>query len=75
MHWMKDEYLPVLSGLVEQFVATKKDARAAVVSDAARQVKEVAEQHGHDVPELLERVSLLPLLHVMLAHLVIWQEN
>jgi hypothetical protein len=56
MHWTKEEYTTVLAGLLAQFVATKKEARAAVVADAATQIKDIAHKEGYDVPEFLEKV-------------------
>jgi hypothetical protein len=57
MHWIKEPYSNILSGLLDQFVSTKRDARAAVVSDAAKQITAIADKEGYDVPDLLEKVS------------------
>lgn len=57
MHWIKEQYPPVLKGLLEQFTEAKKEARVAVVALAAEQIRAMAQKHEYDVPELLERVS------------------
>jgi hypothetical protein len=60
MHWMKEQYPPVLKGLLEQFIEAKKDARVAVVALAAEQIRALAQKHEYDMPEFLERVSEYP---------------
>ena len=57
MHWIKEKYTPILHGLMDQFVATKKDKRAAVVSDALQQITAVAEEERYDIPPLLSKVN------------------
>jgi hypothetical protein len=66
MHWIREQYTPVLSALLEQFVASKRDVRVAVVAQAAEDIKVVAQKHGYDLPDLLERVrtpSFVSVLH------------
>ena len=73
MHWIKVPYLPVLKALLEQFIEAKKEARVAVVANAAQQIRALAHKHELDLPDLLDRVSECPL--PLPSSLITYQEN
>ena len=73
MHWIKEQYTPVLKAFLEPFIEAKKEARVAVVDNAAEQIRALAQKHELDVPDLLERVSEYPL--PLPSSLITHQEN
>lgn len=61
MHWVTEQYTEVLKSLLTEFVTTKRDGRAAVITDAVNQITAIAEKEKNNIPPFLQKV-LAPIL-------------
>jgi hypothetical protein len=52
------KFTPVVKSLLEEYVAKKRDQRAAIVTSAVQQITSIAEKEGLQVPDLIAKVWL-----------------
>jgi hypothetical protein len=63
------QYTAIASSLLEDFIAKKRDERAAVVESAVQQITALAQKDGLQVPPFLHKVCSTVLHHYF--HLMI----